>query len=377
MHYIPPHVGGMELVVANQAKSLVARGHDVTVLTCRHARGLDRRSLVDGYVVKRTAAFNWIERRFGITFPLVSPIFFLRAWREIARADIVHLHDVFYTTTHLAALAAVLLRRPFHLTQHVALVEHPSRLVMAVQRAIYRLIGRPLFRRAASVVTYNANVQAHVLSHGAGPARVVLTHNGIDTDAFTPADADEKRRLRAAYGLPVDLPVVLFVGRLVPKKGFRLVAETAGPDHTTLIVGTGVDLDNLGSMPHVTAFGEAGRDEVLDLYRLADLFVFPTQGEIFTLVMQEAMACGLPVVTTDDPGYADYELDRDRIRLVPRTADAVRSAIADLLADRGLRDRMSEYSRELAVQRFSWHANYPNEYAIYARASVPAPRVGV
>ena len=123
----------------------------------------------------------------------------------------------------------------------------------------------------------------------------------------------------------------------------------------------------------VRFFGAASREQLRDLYRAADLFVFPAAGEIFTLVMQEAMASGLPVVVADAPGYAEYEdLDRARIALVERSVEGVREAINELVADPARRERMAAYSRELAVQRFSWDANYPAEYAAYIPATIDA-----
>jgi D-inositol-3-phosphate glycosyltransferase len=366
MHYVPPHIGGMETVAASQAESLTERGYDVTVLTCRHSRTVPLRSDGGGYRVLRTPTLNVVESRFGVTFPIVSPLFLLRALRAFRGAEIVHLHDVFYTTSHLAALAALLLRKPIYLTQHVAMVDHPSRLVMAVQRLVYGLAGRPIFRRAKAIIVYNTNVRDHLLAQGVPADKVVLTHNGIDTTRFTPADADDKRKLRERHGLPTDRPLALFVGRMVPKKGADLVVAAASAAHTTLLVGEG-EVTTTG--PGVIAFGPARGEDLVDLYRAADVFVFPAIGEIFTLVMQEAMACGLPVITYDDPGYANYDLDRTRVSLVPRDAASLRHEIDTLLADPDRLAAMASYSRELATERFSWAANYPAQHAVYADAT--------
>jgi D-inositol-3-phosphate glycosyltransferase len=105
---------------------------------------------------------------------------------------------------------------------------------------------------------------------------------------------------------------------------------------------------------------------LLELYQAADVFVVPAVGEIFTLVMQEAMACGLPVVTTDDPGYAEYDLDLESIALVPRTTEAIDAAVTAVLADAARAARMSAYSRAVALDRFSWRQNYAGEYGVYA-----------
>ena len=366
IHYFPPHIGGMEEVARNSATSLAGAGHDVTVLTCRHDRRLPLRE-VDrrGFAVRRMAALNTIETRLGVTFPIVSPMFLVEAVRLARSADVVHIHDAFYPSSHAAGLATRLVSKPMVMTQHVALVDHPSRVVRAVQRVVYRLAGRPLFARAARIVTYNENVRSFLLEQGVQDEKVLLHHNGIDTDYFTPVEAAERAGLRARYGLPGDRPLVLFVGRLVPKKGYDLVHDARGPRHFTLIVGNGYVDTGYGDDDDVQYYGPASREELRDLYRAADLFVFPAVGEIFTLVMQEAMSSGLPVITTDDPGYASYDLDRTRIELVTRSAAAIADAIERVLGDGDRQRAMAAYSRRVAVARFSWDANFHEELAVY------------
>ncbi|MHB1923561.1 MAG: glycosyltransferase family 4 protein [Acidimicrobiales bacterium] len=363
--FFPPHVGGLEAVGRAQALSLVRRGHGVTVLTCLPGPGAARdEATAEGYRVRRVPVLNFIERRWGVTFPLVSPFVLFLLLREVRRADLVHIHDAFYPLSHAAFLACLLTRRPYYMTQHVAVVDHPSRLVVVVQRLIYAVMGRPMFRNAAAVVTYNSRVRDFVVGHGAVPDRVAMQHNGIDVDWFSPWPEAGKPDLRRRYGLPPDRPVVMFVGRLVPKKGARLVVEAATPEWTTVVVGEGPDV--VCPVPeHVVLFGPASGTTLRDLYRLADAFVFPAVSEMFTLVMQEAMACGLPIVTSDDPAYREYDVDRDLICFVRREATALRTSITAVLKDPIRRRAMGEYSRRMAEERFSWETNYDREYVLY------------
>jgi glycosyltransferase involved in cell wall biosynthesis len=362
-HYFLPHVGGIEQVVARQCQSLRQRGHDVTLVTSAHRKVEPdaTASFSAPFRVRRSRALNLLETRFGVPFPVPGPAMLRHLWREIGRADRVHLHDVFYLPSQLAFLVAWLRRRPFHVTQHVALVDHPNRLVMAVQKAIYRTVGGLMLRRALSVITYNVIVHDHVLGLGVDPDKAALINNGVDVTYFVPATPEEKRALRRRFQLPEERPVVLFVGRLVPKKGHDLVLSAASDSHTTLIVGEGV-VTHDADRPNVVLFGPATQPQLRDLYRLSDLFVFPAAGEIFTLVMQEAMACGLPVITTDEPGYGRYGITPGMIRFCPRTPEAVAGAVRSLLDDDHLRQAMSAYSRRLAEVGFSWESNYNREY---------------
>ncbi len=147
------------------------------------------------------------------------------------------------------------------------------------------------------------------------------------------------------------------------KKGYRQLLDAADDDYHLVLAGPGQQPRALP--PGVRCLGGVSRDELIELYRLADVFVLPAVGEIFTLAMQEAMACGLPVITTDDPRYDGYGVNRRLLRLVRPDPGSLRAAVRGVLADPDLRRQMGEYSRQLAVQLFDWHANHAALLRLY------------
>jgi glycosyltransferase involved in cell wall biosynthesis len=176
--------------------------------------------------------------------------------------------------------------------------------------------------------------------------------NGVDTQLFFIPTAQQKAAARKKFGLPATGQVVLFVGRFVAKKGFDKVIAAVSHDYHIALAGG----ETTEKLPEgVTSLGKLPQRELAELYRAADLFVLPSTGEGFPLSVQEAMATGLPVITTDDPGYASYNLDRSLVRLLPKpTAPTVKKAIAELLQDPKLRKKMSAYSLEYATAHFTW-----------------------
>ncbi|WP_035845639.1 glycosyltransferase family 4 protein [Kitasatospora azatica] len=361
-HYYPPHLGGIENVVHQEALRLAALGAEVTVLTSGQR---SEESRADGVRVVRVAAWNGFEQRAGVPFPVLSPALLPAALRWARWADAVHLHDCLYLTSWAAGLAAALTRTPHLVTQHVGLVEHPSPLVRAVQRAVYAVAGRALLRRARRVLTLNASVADFVQAFGARPERVRHLPNGVDTALFRPADSAEERRLdRERFGLPADRPLVLFAGRLVPKKGYQLLLEAHQPAAYDLVFAGDGDAGPLRDRAGVHHLGTLAPAELARVYRACDVFALPSTAEGFPLTVQEAMASGLPVVTTDDPGYAPYELDREQLRLLPRAVEPLRAALAELTADPQLRARMGSYSHRYASSAFGWpqHAERLLEY---------------
>ncbi|MFG3120875.1 glycosyltransferase family 4 protein [Streptomyces sp. NPDC048208] len=352
-HYYPPHVGGIENVVRREAQGLTARGAEVTVLT-----SADRSSTTveDGVRVVRVAAWNGAERRAGVPFPLFSPALLPAALRLARRADVVHVHDCLYLSSWAAGLAARLTRTPYVLTQHVAVVDHPSGMVRAVQRAVYGGPGRALLRGARAVFTLNASVARFVRQHGARERRSHHLANGVDTAHFRPAASTTERTLaRQRFGLPADRLLVLFVGRLVPKKGYDLLLAAHTPDagYDLVLCGDG-DTTPLSGRQGVHHLGALSPEDVADAYRACDVFALPSTAEGFPLTVQEAMASGLPVVTTDDPGYAPYRLDRDRVSLLSREPSELARVLAELAAEPEHRALMGDYSRTYAEKAFAW-----------------------
>ncbi|MEU6340549.1 glycosyltransferase family 4 protein [Streptomyces sp. NPDC046977] len=372
-HYYPPHVGGIENVVRMEAVHLAAQGFDVTVLTTGE-RGTTTRQ--DGVRVVRVAAWNGAERA-GVPFPVPSPRLLSAALRWGRRADVIHVHDCLYPTSWAAGLAALLTRTPHLVTQHVALVQHPSALVRGVQRVVYAVAGRGLLRRARTVITLNASVADFVRRYGARADRARHLANGVDTGLFRPAVSGEERSLaRKRLGLPRDRPLVLFAGRLVPKKGYDLLLSGYDPaaGYDLVFAGDG-DAAALAGRPGVHHLGGLPPRELAEAYRACDVFALPSTAEGFPLTVQEAMASGLPVVTTDDPGYAPYRLDRSRVTLLERNAATIRTALSALAGDEPRRAAMGRYSRELAETAFSWE-EHVNTLAQYYRDAA-GPDAGV
>ena len=364
-HHYPPHISGIGNVAYKQAEQLAKKNAQVTVLTtnCSDKAGVTEHKA--GYVIQRLRALNIFEDKMDAPFPLFSPTIFWHAYKHVKKSDIIHIHDVFYMSSQIVGIMAILQRKPFYITQHVGLVDHPSKLVMTVQKVVYQTFGKLLFKRSNGIIVYNANVKEFITSLGIKTPKIIQNYNGIDTQYFSPYSRDKINELKEKYNFPTTKPIVLFVGRLVPKKGFDLVFKSKSEEYLTLIVGNGRVPVHMKNNKDVVFFGPATQAQLLDLYRLSDVFVLPAVGEVFTLVMQEAMACGLPTITTNDNAYLDYDILHDLIGFTERDTTSIKSIIYKILNDDNLYKKMSDYSRQLAITNFSWEQNYPNEFDLY------------
>lgn len=133
---------------------------------------------------------------------------------------------------------------------------------------------------------------------------IYVVESGIDVELFKPLK--DKNSFRARYSIPLDAYVGLFVGRWDKTKGKDIVEKTikAMPDiYWVLILGTGSDPCDLINLKNVKILEEIPYEEMPLIYNLSDFMLFPSRYEGFGLVIAEAMACGLPVLT-DEIGIA-------------------------------------------------------------------------
>ncbi len=197
------------------------------------------------------------------------------------------------------------------------------------------------------------------------PSQFTIVPGATDTARFTPRPG-----LEANLGALRDPPRLLYHGRVDLRKGLgELLAAMpavlqAVPDATLTVSGIGPDVDvlaakvgELGLSGAVTLAGYAGYDEAPDRLRAGDLFVSPTYSEGFSNTILEAMASGLPVVSTRAVGVVDCLTDGQNGLLVPvGSVDELAGAIVRLLRDAALRRRLAANALDDVRRLYSWEA---------------------
>ncbi|MBK8992662.1 MAG: glycosyltransferase [Gammaproteobacteria bacterium] len=236
-------------------------------------------------------------------------------------------------------------------------------------------------RDASQVFAVADSLKRHVVSLGADPDKVRVVGNGVDCHKFFPID---RAAAREQLGLPQDAKILVSVGGLVERKGFHRVIELLPdllmrfPDLHYVVVGgacpegdlTQVLKDlvaRLGLGERVHFLGAIAPEALHKPLSASDVFVLSTANEGWANVFLEAMACGLPVVTTEVGGNAEVVCDESLGSITPfGDADALKSAIADALARDWDRERIIEYAREN-----SWDTRVEileQEFVVLARA---------
>lgn len=213
------------------------------------------------------------------------------------------------------------------------------------------------------VFSVSAALRQVAVNLGVPGDKVEVVGNGVDADKFRPMDRIECRR---ALGLAVDAPVLIGVGGLVERKGFHRVIEVLPtlirrhPQLVYLIVGgpsaegnNRAELEalvvQLGLGQHVRFLGTRKPEELSSVLSAADVFVLATRNEGWANVFLEAMACGLPVVTTDVGGNQEVVCRSDIGTIVPfGDAQALSDALVHALGHPWDRQKLRDYALDNA-----------------------------
>ncbi len=310
--------GGMNVYVLQTALHMAARGVDVEIFT-RATSSADPPTVrvAPGVLVRNVVAgpFEGLDK-YDLPTQLcafTAGVLRAEANHEPGHYDIVHSH--YWLSGQVGWLARERWAVPLVHTAHtLAAVKNAALADGDRPEPPLRAVGEQQVVDEADRLIVNTEDEAHQLVslHHADPDRIDVVHPGVDLKIFTPGD---RSAARAALGLPAGEPTVVFVGRIQPLKAPDVLLRAAallppgnaGPVRVVIAGGaSGSGLaepdglirlaDELGISDRVTFLPPQPRDQLVNVYRAADLVAVPSYSESFGLVAVEAQACGTPVV---------------------------------------------------------------------------------
>ena len=347
-HRFWPNVGGTETAVEQLARHFARRGHEVTVATMAEP-GCPEEETREGYRIRR-----FEMRRVGkFRLPPASYRRFVldEDW------DLVHLvgqrvwsSDWLYA--HLRRARCAIVFTAYGFAQWRRADRKPF-----VDAAYYKLVLPRALRHVTVVTAATAQERDDLLSFGVPADKIVLMGTGYEPAEFDSLPAG----FRQKHGFGPDEPILLYAGGFYANKRVDRLVEAAGGTGATLVV-LGKDADGLQAGcerlaaergTKLRVLGRIPREDYLSAFREADLFVFGSDFEGFGIVVLEAMAAGLPFVST--PAGAAPDLAATGAGVIAADADAMRHEIRALLADPARRAAMGRIGKEAAKAR-TWSA---------------------
>ncbi len=227
-----------------------------------------------------------------------------------------------------------------------------------------RLWLRWVYRHVDAALYVGRNNRDYFEAHGLKNDDLFWVPHAVDTTRFAEMDGaeDKAARWRHELGIPSEAPVVLFAGKLEPKKAPDVLIEAfLGLDTRKahlVLVGSGPMEESLHHRTEehsrVHFLGFQNQSEMPVVYRIGDVFVLPSRGpgETWGLAVNEAMACGRAVVVSDKVGCAPDLVDDKNGAIVPaENPSALQRTLMDLLRDE---TRLQEMGRRSAERISNW-----------------------
>lgn len=342
---------------------LVRTGHEVDLVTMGF-RGLPGFGIENGVRVHRVPC---LRRRQHVCTAPEAASYAVSARRTVRRLlsenryDLIHAHFIFPD-----GLLAWSIHRstglPYIITAHGSDVPgyNPHRL-----KAAHKLMA-PLWKRvvrdAERIACPSESLRSLVAARSIGEENLVIVPNGIDPGKFRHDRPKEKR--------------ILAVTRMLERKGVQhlLQALDGTPiDHEVQVVGDGPYLpalrrmaQSMGSRVTFRGWLDNRSPEMRDLFETSSIYVFPSEAENFPVVLLEAMAAGLAIVTTRGTGCAEV-VGNAALLVPPGDVPAIREALAFLVDDPERCRKLGMEGRNRMEECFSWSAVASQYVAQYER----------
>ena len=367
----PPSIGGIQSHTLRLSQELVDKGADVHVITRVHL-GASPFERMGSVRVHRVGLANGRG-------PVRSAAYIAGALRSVLQladaghVEILHAHQLLSPAT-VGLLAAPLTGLPLIVNPHACGPLGDVGVLSATTVGRARL--RALVARADAFVAVSRLIREELLAAGAPPHAVWDIPNGVDTDRFSPAPAEEKQMIRRALGLPGG-QLAVFVGRLSAEKGCDVLLR-AWPQLVAVVPGARLCLVGSGEEePRLEEMARALRVEgsviftggVMDTaahMRAADLAVLPSRTEGMPVALLEAMSCAVPVVATRVGGSAEVLEHAVTGTLVPpESPTALARAMADALLDGGPAKARAEAARAHVLARHAIHVVASRYLSLY------------
>ena len=357
--------GGVVRSVYEISKELVKKGHEVTVYTtdgCSKRLNVKNNCPVDVEGTK-TYYFRNISNTLRWKYKLYTPYYLpFIARKEIKNFDVIHLHEYRTFLNIVVGYYARKYKIPYILQPRGSF----PRFTKCFQKKIFDfLFGYKIIKNSCKIIASSKIESEQYDKVFSSDKEIVYVPNGINLKEFK--NLPKKGEFRKKYKIKDTEKIILYLGRIHKRKGLDLLVEVFSKLQKNLnikLVIVGPDDGYLNYLKNLVKNLKIGKKVIfpgplfeknkLEAYVDADVFVLPSKDkyESFGNVVLESLACGTPVIVTNNCGVSEY-LNSEVSYIVEYNEKQLSDAILNILTDEKKRIKMSVKAKKF-VRNFSW-----------------------
>ena len=389
-------VGGGETQARLLADGLIANGHSVLILTRRSDAVLRQHENYGDVSVYRLAPLGSGQlKKWGLLLSSLPALIQLRDQYDL----------IFVSGYRIIGLTAVLvgklLRRPVVLkadSQGEMSGEFfeggLKKLGVSHTASFFRLflaLRNVILKKANAFSAISPDIASEWTANRVALDKIHLIPNGVDTARFAPVNAEQKSFLRAKLNLPQAAIIAIYTGRLVSYKGLPLLLKvwdeirSRHENAILLLAGTGgLDIHNCENQlrDYVTSAGLEKNvwflgavQNIPEYLQAADLFIFPTENDAFPSSLIEAMACGLPIVTTPVGAIKTIVAhDETGLLVQPGNHQQLYEALVVIISDKTRASRLGKAGRHIVEEQYSARSMMSKYLSLFENTLQPRRR---
>lgn len=339
----PAFVGGIAIHAHEMSKMQARMGNEVSVYSSFWGDE-PREESRDNYRIKRFRGITIFRNS-------IAPMLLYDLLRQKDQYDIIHAHSHLYFSTVLCALARRLGSSPLVITNHGLISQTAP---MWLQKIYIPTVGKWTYNAADTVICYTDTERSQLINLGINPEKIVVIHNGVNTEIFAPAKS-----------IP-DKKQILWIGKYVPGKGveylikgFQLFSQDH-PDYQLVMVGRGPlkdtyieTIQELGIAEKVVFKDFVPNNDLPKYYQESQIFVLPSLEEGVPRTILEAMSCGVPVICTRLPQLVDI-VSGSGLLVPTKDPQAIADALSQVVSDPTFSLSLGENGRKRVLSDYSW-----------------------
>jgi glycosyltransferase involved in cell wall biosynthesis len=375
--------GGPVVKVRALAQALAARGHQITVLTA----DLGLTQMKNIAMTFNKCEYGYSAEENGVKAVYLPTVAHYRALtvnpavvafshHELCQFDLVHFYGLYDLLGPAVSYFCRGIAKPYVIEPMG--MHRPIDRGLALKRVWHRSVGHAFLQQAAQFVATSELEVEDLIQGGVPDKKIVLRYNGIDAKDF--AASPQRGRFRAAQKIGADEPVLLFLGRLIPRKGADILIDAfakACPATGRLVIAGPegeagyVDLlrqraKTAGVELRVIFTGPLYDDQKFQVLADSDIFMLPSRYENFANSAAEAIASGVPVIISDRCGISSLVEGRAGL-VIPVDTAALAKAIETLLTDKSMYQKFRQGCRAVTAE-LGWDRLSEQQEGYYVKA---------